>query len=33
MRLSDVNLTDPDIFERGVPHEMFKVLRKEAPVF
>ncbi len=33
MRLSDVNLTDPDIFQRGVPHEMFQVLRREAPVF
>jgi len=33
MQLSDVNLTDPDIFEKGVPHEMFRVLRNEAPVF
>jgi cholest-4-en-3-one 26-monooxygenase len=33
MQLSDVNLTDPDIFQRGTPHEMFKVLRREAPVF
>ena len=33
MQLSDVNLTDPDIFERGTPHDMFKVLRREAPVF
>ena len=33
MKLSDVNLTDPDIFQRGVPHDMFKVLRREAPVF
>src|SRR5262245_26353265 len=33
MQLNDVNLTDPDIFQRGTPHEMFKVLRREAPVF
>jgi cholest-4-en-3-one 26-monooxygenase len=33
MQLSDVNLTDPDIFQQAVPHEMFKVLRREAPVF
>ena len=33
MQLSDVNLTDPDIFERGTPHHMFKLLRREAPVF
>ena len=33
MQLSDVNLTDPDIFQRGTPHEMFKLLRHEAPVF
>jgi cholest-4-en-3-one 26-monooxygenase len=33
MQLSDINLTDPDIFQRGVPHDMFKLLRREAPVF
>ncbi len=33
MRLSDVNLTDPDIFQQGTPHDMFRVLRREAPVF
>ncbi len=33
MQLSDVNLTDPDIFQRGTPHEMFRLLRREAPVF
>jgi len=33
MQLSDVNLTDPDLFQRGVPHQMFKLLRAEAPVF
>ena len=33
MQLSDVNLTDPDIFQQGTPHHMFKLLRREAPVF
>jgi cholest-4-en-3-one 26-monooxygenase len=33
MQLSDVNLTDPDIFQRGTPHQTFKLLRREAPVF
>ena len=33
MQLSDVNLTDPDIFQRGTPHDMFKLLRREAPVY
>lgn len=33
MQLSDVNLTDPDIFQKAVPHEMFRVLRREAPVY
>src|SRR5207245_9317641 len=33
MELNDVNLTDPDLFQQGVPHEMFKLLRREAPVF
>jgi cholest-4-en-3-one 26-monooxygenase len=33
MQLSDVNLTDPDIFQRAVPHDMFALLRREAPVF
>jgi cholest-4-en-3-one 26-monooxygenase len=33
MRLSDVNLTDPDLFQRGTPHDMFRVLRREAPVY
>jgi cholest-4-en-3-one 26-monooxygenase len=33
MQLRGVNLTDPDIFQRGTPHEMFKVLRNEAPVY
>jgi cholest-4-en-3-one 26-monooxygenase len=33
MQLRGVNLTDPDIFQQGVPHEMFRVLRREAPVY
>ncbi len=33
MELSDVNLTDPDIFQQAVPHGMFAVLRREAPVY
>jgi cholest-4-en-3-one 26-monooxygenase len=32
VRLSDVNLNDLDVFERGVPHEWFRLLRREAPV-
>ncbi|HYB12334.1 MAG TPA: cytochrome P450 [Myxococcota bacterium] len=33
MKLSDVNLHNPDNFVREVPHEMFRVLRTEAPVY
>jgi cholest-4-en-3-one 26-monooxygenase len=33
MQIRGVNLTDPDIFEQGVPHEMFRILRREAPVY
>ncbi len=33
MKLSEVNLNDLDAFERGCPHEMFDLLRREAPVF
>jgi cytochrome P450 len=33
MQLSDVNLVDPDLFQRGVPHDMFRLLRREAPVY
>ncbi|MEY2470139.1 MAG: hypothetical protein QOF21_2837 [Actinomycetota bacterium] len=33
MQLSDINLVDPDIFVKGVPHEQFTFLREEAPVF
>jgi cholest-4-en-3-one 26-monooxygenase len=33
MELSEINLVDPDIWVRGVPHEAFRVLREKAPVF
>jgi cholest-4-en-3-one 26-monooxygenase len=33
VKLSDVCLTDPDLFQQGTPHEMFDLLREEAPVF
>jgi len=33
MQLRDVNLNDLDVFEQGAPHEMFDVLRNEAPVY
>ena len=33
MQLSDVDLTNPDIFQQGVPHDMFKLLRREAPIY
>ena len=32
MRLSEVELHDPAVYERGVPHEAFRLLRAEAPV-
>ncbi|HYZ92119.1 MAG TPA: cytochrome P450 [Actinomycetota bacterium] len=33
MELSDINLLDPDVFTKGVPHEWFTYLRKNAPVY
>ncbi|MEO8601727.1 MAG: cytochrome P450 [bacterium] len=33
MELSEVNLTDADLFQQGTPHHMFKLLREEAPVY
>jgi len=33
MKLSDVDLNDLDNFERGTPHDQFKLLRHEAPVY
>ena len=32
MNLSDVDLNDLDTFEKGTPHDQFKLLRSEAPV-
>ncbi|HEY1690659.1 MAG TPA: cytochrome P450 [Polyangiaceae bacterium] len=32
MRLAEVELHDPDVFVRGVPHEAFRLLRQEAPI-
>lgn len=32
MNLSDIDLTDLDVFEQRTPHEWFRLLRKEAPV-
>jgi cholest-4-en-3-one 26-monooxygenase len=33
MRFPDIDLNDLDVFEAGVPHEWFRKLRKEAPVY
>ncbi len=33
MRLSDIDLTDPDAFVDGVPHDWFRLLRRDAPVY
>lgn len=33
MHLSDINLLDRDVFTKGVPHEWFTFLRREAPVY
>src|SRR2546430_351746 len=33
MQLTDIDLTNPDTFQLGTPHEMFRLLRREAPVF
>jgi cholest-4-en-3-one 26-monooxygenase len=33
MDLSTVDLTDPDLYVNGVPHEIFAQLRREAPVY
>src|SRR5580700_116932 len=32
MRLADVQLHDPDVFVRGVPHDDLRLLRAEAPM-
>ena len=31
--LDQVDLFDPEVFTRGVPFDMFAVLRREAPVY
>src|SRR5215470_11971293 len=33
IRLEDVDLFDPDTYARGVPHDVFALLRREVPVF
>jgi cholest-4-en-3-one 26-monooxygenase len=33
VQLADVNLNDLDVFQKACPHDMFEVLRREAPVF
>lgn len=33
MSIPDIDLNDLDVFEAGVPHEWFRRLRKEAPVY
>src|SRR4051794_30343974 len=33
MELSDIDLLSRDIFTKGVPHEWFTFLRREAPVY
>jgi cholest-4-en-3-one 26-monooxygenase len=33
MRLAEVDLYNPDVFVRGVPHDAFRLLRREAPVY
>jgi cholest-4-en-3-one 26-monooxygenase len=33
VKLRDVDLVDPDTFVTAMPHEMFRVLRAEAPVY
>jgi cholest-4-en-3-one 26-monooxygenase len=33
MQLAEVELFDPEVFVRGVPHDAFEILRKDAPVY
>src|SRR5487761_2695511 len=33
MRLADVDLHNPDTFVEAVPHQAFRVMRQEAPVY
>jgi len=32
MQIGDIDLSNPDAFAEGIPHEYFALLRKEAPV-
>ncbi|GAB4338447.1 MAG: cytochrome P450 [Dehalococcoidia bacterium] len=32
LALADIDLSDPEIFQKGIAHEAFRVLRREAPV-
>jgi hypothetical protein len=33
MRLADIELYDPDVYVRGVPHDALSFLRVESPVY
>jgi len=33
MKLEDINVYDPDAYVVGVPHQQFKLLREQSPVF
>src|SRR5215216_6572811 len=33
MHLGEIELYNPDVYTSGVPHEAFRLLRKEAPVY
>src|SRR5690606_17045993 len=33
MELSEIDLVNPDVWVRGVPHDAFRLLRQKAPVF
>ena len=33
MRIAEVELHNPDVYVRGVPHDAFRVLRQEAPIY
>ena len=33
MDLDEIDLTEPELYRQGFPHEVFSTLRKEAPVW
>ena len=33
VKLADINLLDSDLYRNGFPHEVFNILRREAPVW